>query len=140
MSLPSNMTDRERGLLESLADALIPRAPGRLSASEAGIAGPLLAEIEAFAPERLDLILHVIREAEQRGAGPALAHLHAADGVTYDLFCETIAGAYFMAPEVRAHVGYPGRVGVPARIDVSEIEDLLMPVLDGGFAPRAFPQ
>jgi hypothetical protein len=33
-------------------------------------------------------------------------------------------------------VGFPGREPAPARIDIADIEDLLVPVLEAGFGPR----
>jgi hypothetical protein len=127
----------ERRALECVADALIPAAPGSLSASQAGIGGALLDRIAEHVPERLPLLRHVIGLA---GApDEALARLRGQDAAAYDLFCETIAASYFMSDAVRAQVAYPGRVAVPARIDVTDIEDLLMPVLERGFAPRPVP-
>lgn len=130
----------ERGLLAELADRLIPPAPGRLSASEAGIAGSLLAAIEEHVPERMALLRAVVGRAGRDGPGAALAGLKAEDLAAYDAFCETIAAAYFMAPDVRAGVGFPGRVAVPARADAAEMADLLLPVLEAGFAPRGYPR
>lgn len=134
--MTQSLDHEERRRLAELADQLIPPAPGAMSASEAGIAGPLLDKIEQFAPERLDLLRLVIRAAAKTGPATALETLKADDRITYDSFCETIAAAYFMSPDVRRKVGFPGREPVPAKIDAAELEDLLMPVLEGGFEPR----
>jgi hypothetical protein len=130
----NGLNEMERARLAQLADLLIPKAEGALSASEAGIAGKLLDEIEKHAPERIVLLRRVI----QRQGTPAEALLTflPEDRAAYDGFCETIVAAYFMAPEVRRKVGFPGREPVPARTDVSDIEELLLPVLEAGFAPR----
>ncbi len=130
------LAEIDRGALAALADALIPAAPGHLSASEAGIAGPLLDKVAAIVPERLALFSTVIAKA--RGSLPedALEALRREDAILYDAFCETIAAAYFMASQVRDHVRFPGRVPVPARSEVADMEELLMPVLEAGFAPR----
>jgi hypothetical protein len=133
----SEFSPDERRALEHLADALIPAAPGCLSASAAGIGRDLLDRIAEHVPERLWLLRHAIGQAATPAA--ALARLRGEDAAAYDLFCETIAAAYFMSDTVRAQVAYPGRVAVPARIDVTDIEDLLLPVLERGFAPRAVP-
>ena len=136
---PSSLTPAERQAVATLADILIPRSSKGLSASEAGLAGDLLSALEAHAPERLALL----RRAIALGAGTtpqaALAALRADDSISYDGFCETIAALYFMAPKVREAIGFPGRLPRPARIEVTDIEDLLMPVLEAGFAPRPTP-
>lgn len=130
------LTDGERARLAAFADVLIPKGgDGAPSASEAGIAGPLLEKVEEYAPERIALLRVVIARPEPDPA-TALAGLMGEDRGTYDAFAETIAAAYFMSPEVRRRVGFPGREPVPARIDVADIEDLLMPVLEAGFGPR----
>ena len=66
----------------------------------------------------------------------ALDTLRGEDAAAYDSFCETIAALYFMAPNVREKVGFPGRLPKPARVEVTDLEDLLLPVLEGGFVPR----
>jgi hypothetical protein len=132
-------SDPERRAMERLGDALIPPGPGALSASEAGIGGHLLDRIRDLVPERVPLLRQVIDRAGDAPAESALAALKQTDPVLYDGFCETVVGAYFMSPEVRRLVAYPGRVPVPARIDVTDLEDLLMPVLEQGFAPRLPP-
>lgn len=135
--MTTSLTPEDRRTLGDLADMLIPAAPGAISATDAGIAGPLLGEIEKYAPERLDLLRLVIRAATSSGAAGALEWLKKDDRVTYDSFCETIAAAYFMSPEVRRKVGFPGREAVPAKTDIADLEELLLPVLEGGFEPRS---
>ncbi len=135
----THISDAERRALERLADTLIPLAPGGLSASEAGIGRDLLDRIVEHVPERVALLRHAIELEASATPEAALATLRDRDAAAYDSFCETIAAAYFMSDTVRVQVAYPGRIAVPARIDVVDIEDLLMPVLEGGFAPRAVP-
>ena len=139
MSDPA-LSAAERRSLERLADALIPPAPGCLSASEAGIGRDLLDRIVEHVPERIALLRQVIGHAVSAAPADVLASLRAHDAATYDAFCDTIAAAYFMSAAVRAQVAYPGRIAVPARIDVLDIEDLLIPVLEHGFAPRPVPE
>jgi hypothetical protein len=135
----ASLNPAERQALAALADVLIPPSPKGLSASEAGLGGGLIDMLETHAPERLPLL----RRAIALGAGTTpeagLAALRAEDPAAYDNFCETIAAVYFMAPAVREAVGFPGRLPRAARIEVSDIEDLLMPVLEAGFAPRPTP-
>lgn len=130
------LTDAERRLLEGLADALIPPAPGHLSASEAGVAGELLVQALTYAPDIVAILRKVIASVEGRTPLQTLAAFKQSDPAAYDGFCETIAAIYFLSPKVRAAVGFPGREPRPARTDVADLEELLMPVLEAGFAPR----
>lgn len=132
---PLNAAERTR--LDGLADTLIPPAPGHLSASEAGIAGTLLEQALTYAPGLVSVLRTVIVTVGDTPPRLALQALKERDPATYDSFCETIAAIYFLSPNVRAAVGFPGREPKPARVDVADLEDLLMPVLEAGFAPRA---
>jgi hypothetical protein len=127
----------ERSILATLADTLIPPAPGCLSASEAGIAGQRLDQALSYAPSLADMLRRVIGTVGNAAPQAALSSLKESDAAAYDIFCETIAAIYFLSPEVRTAVGFPGRDPKPARVDVSDLEELLMPVLEAGFAPRA---
>jgi hypothetical protein len=127
----------ERSILATLADTLIPPAPGCLSASEAGIAGEGLEQALSYAPSLGDMLRRVIGTVGNAAPQAALSSLKESDAAAYDIFCETIAAIYFLSPEVRTAVGFPGRDPKPARVDVSDFEELLMPVLEAGFAPRA---
>ncbi len=131
------LTAAERVLLGELADALIPPAPGALSASQAGVADHLLAQAAVYAPSLPALLRRIIGKVGGRPPHAALLSLKQSDSAAYDSFCEAVAAIYFMSPEVRTTVGFPGREPKPARVDVAELEELLMPVLEAGFAPRA---
>jgi hypothetical protein len=133
------LTESERRAFATLADVLIPPSPKGFSASEAGLAGPLADLLETHAPERLTLVRRAIALGTNTTAEDALAKLRREEPAGYDRFCETVAAIYFMSPEVREAVGFPGRLPKPARIEVSEMEDLLAPVLEAGFAPRPTP-
>jgi hypothetical protein len=133
------LTSAERTALGALADVLIPPSPNGFSASEAGLVADLPDILESHAPERFALMRRALACGEGTTPENALARLRQDDPAAYDRFCETIAAVYFMAPKVREAVGFPGRLPKPARMDAGDIEDLLLPVLDGGFAPRPTP-
>lgn len=131
------LTEAERAVLDGLADALIPGAPNALSASQAGVADHLLAQAAGYAPNLPTLLRRIIGTVDGRPPHVALLSLKQSDGAAYDSFCETIAAIYFLSPKVCTAVGFPGREPKPARVDVAELEELLMPVLEAGFGPRA---
>jgi hypothetical protein len=130
------LTSDERQTVAAIADMLIPPSPKGFSASQAGIAGPLLDALEIHVPERLALVRRVIALQAGRTPQGGLDALRQEDAAAYDSFCETVAALYFMAPQVRERVGFPGRLPKLARVDVTDLEELLIPVLEAGFGPR----
>jgi len=42
-----------------------------------------------------------------------VARLQAEDPFAFDLLCNAVAGAYFLNPEIRQAIGYPGQQAVP---------------------------
>jgi hypothetical protein len=133
------LTVEERQAIATLADVLIPPSPRGLSASQADVAGSLIDALETYAPERQVVLRRAAEYAAGQRPEDALATMRAIDPDGYDSFCETIAAIYFMSPSVREAIGFHGRLPKPARIDTSEIEDLLLLVLEAGFGPRAVP-
>lgn len=126
----------ELATLGNLADVLIPPAAGAHSATQAGVTEALLQQAESYAPDLPARLRKVIELAGQRPAADVLRDLKRDDSAAYDGFCETIAAIYFMSPTVRASVGFPGREPALARVDTADLEELLLPVLEGGFGPR----
>ena len=54
------LTQAERAVLEKLADALIPAAPGCLSATDAGVGDDLLAQATTYVPSLPALLRRVV--------------------------------------------------------------------------------
>lgn len=129
----------ERHIFAALADELIPHAEGMPSASEADV--PTLWAEEALR-HRPDLVAPV-REAIARAGGAeprdALETLNRQHGVLFDALGTITAGAYFMNPQVRALVGYPGQVPTPLRDDTADYFDLLEHVMERGEIYRHAP-
>lgn len=128
------LTDHERTRLNALADQLIPaRGTDRLSASQAGIFGPLF-DRAALADAGLPQLYRDALAGLPENA--PIWQLRDSNPVLFERIAETTAAIYFMSPEVRAEIGFPGREPRPARIDPAQIEGLLMPVVEGDHEPR----
>jgi choline dehydrogenase-like flavoprotein len=93
-------TPLERERLAVLADALIPAAPDRPSASQAGVAGAMLDRMLALRPDLAAPLRRILAEgAEGRADRGVLTTI--------------VAGAYYLAPSVREAIGYPGQEARP---------------------------
>jgi hypothetical protein len=130
----------KRATLAGLADAMIPVGDGMPSASQAGVAGEFLDSVLDARPDLAEPLLAIVTRAAGRDPGTVIADLQANDAGAFGVLAEFVPGAYFMNPEVRTLVGYPGQVG----LDVDETWppdwlDLLEPVLERGSIYRVPP-
>ena len=104
---------KRRALLGALADVLIPSGDGMPSASEAGVAGRWLDEVLKLRPDfgsPLSAVLDGVKGAEPAAA---VARLRTDDPAGFGVLAEVVAGGYFLNPNVRKAIGYPGQQPVP---------------------------
>ena len=103
------LDETERGTLAPLADLLIPARAPMPVASDADARGEWL---DLALRSRPDLVAHVrevLGRAAGREPGAELRRLQTEEPKSYVALATIVAGAYYMAPEVRALVGYPGQ-------------------------------
>jgi hypothetical protein len=110
---PAKFDADRRAVLAAVADVLIPKGDGMPSASEAGAAGRWLDEVLRLRPDfgpPLAALLDTIK-----GVDPAAAvtRVRADDPAGFGVLAEVVAGGYFLNPEVRSAIGYPGQQSVP---------------------------
>jgi hypothetical protein len=107
------ISPEHRAILAGLADVLIPAGDGLPSAAQAGASGRWLDEVLVALPE-VDAPLSSLLD-KLRGSDPAvaIAALRTEDPSGFDLLCTVVAGAYFLSPQVRQFIGYPGQQAVP---------------------------
>ena len=121
-----NMTQKERELLASLADVLIPASGTMPSASEAGVAGQGLDAVLIARPDLLGGLKQLLREVVGQAPITAVASLRSAKPSLFELLGEIVAGAYFMNPEVRKAIGYRGQIPEPIPPHPDYLEDGLL--------------
>lgn len=119
-------------LFAAAADLLIPAGSGMPSASQAGVAQTGLRAVLDARPELEPMLTEVLRKARGQTAHEFLTRLKGSDAAGFGALAESVAGAYFMNPEVRAALGYNGQKPLPIN-EQEEIDPrLLEPVLDRG--------
>ncbi|HVJ41898.1 MAG TPA: hypothetical protein VM639_10380 [Dongiaceae bacterium] len=109
MSTPKQLTPELRQLFGEIADLLIPAYKNMPSATSVGAHQKLLDDVLDFRPD--------IGEAFYRGLGAIksglisedLNALYRADAEAFGAISLAASGAYYMAPEVRTALGYPGQ-------------------------------
>jgi len=99
----------QQAVLDALADILAPEAEGMPSASQVGIATRLLDQVLNFRPDLREPLMYVLRTARDREPKAYLLELERDDPATFLALGLIVAGGYYMSPDVRERIGYPGQ-------------------------------
>jgi hypothetical protein len=102
-----------RAVLASVADVLIPKGDGMPSASEAGVAARWLDEVLRLRPDFGPPLAAVLDNMKGVDPAAAVTRVRADDPAGFGVLAEVVAGGYFLNPEVRSAIGYPGQQSVP---------------------------
>ncbi len=136
---PRGLTDAENTALLRIADTLIPESGPNPKASDASEFGAYLQLALAARADVFDAVLKAVQElagvADEDLYG-ALKQMSADDKFTFDPLSSIVAGAYFMTPQVKDLIGYPGQRRDPAGLEDAANElgtGILEPVLERGF-------
>jgi hypothetical protein len=123
----------ERDRLAALADELIPAGDGMPSASQADAHGAGLDAVLAARPDLAEPLANVLASVADLEPATAVAHLRQRDPEAWGVLTTVVPAAYFLIPEVRRKIGYPGQQAIPFDThppeDASE-EELLASVRD----------
>lgn len=133
------LTDDERATYSAIADVLIPEAEGMPSASQADVPTRWVEEALKHRPD-LEGGLHEALQASVGQAPDAAVEMLNRDHIpAFEALGTLTAGAYFLNPEIRERIGYPGQVATLARTDMDSYADLLEEVLERGQVYREAP-
>jgi len=143
MTEPQGHPTLDRATLAALADVLIPAADRMPAASEAGAAGEWLDEVLRVRGD-LEAPLQGLLE-RARGVDPAaeVERLEREEPEALEALATAVAGAYFLNPEVRRLIGYPGQEPRPIEPEEPpdyEQDDLLASVVERGPIFRPTPE
>lgn len=135
---PWRMDDEQRARFADLADVLIPEAEGMPSASQADVASHWIDVALSFRP---DLHAAFLEALERAGGGDrtAVRDLIRDHPAAFEALGTLTAGAYFLNPDVRVLIGYPGQTTAAFTDEVPLYVDLLEHVADRGFIYRPTP-
>jgi hypothetical protein len=128
-----------RAQLRALADELIPAGSGMPSASEAGVADRYLDELLAARPDLARPLEDALEQVADLAPGAAIARLRDAHPEGWGVLTAIVPGAYFLNPEIRAAIGYPGLEARPIG-EQDDYADLLGSVVERGPVFRPTPR
>jgi hypothetical protein len=127
----------DRDTFAALADVLIPEADGMPSATQAGAAGALLDEVLAVRGDLEEPLAELTAAARGADPGAEVERLKNEDPPLFEALTTAVAGGYFLSPDVRARLGYPGQQAKKLEDDFDQA--LLQPVIDRGTIFRPTP-
>jgi hypothetical protein len=104
-----------RAVLAALGDVLIPKGDGMPSASEAGVAERWLDEVLTLRPDFGPPLIAVLDGVKGAEPAAAVARMRSEDPAGFGVLAEVVAGGYFLNPDVRSAIGYPGQQAVPIK-------------------------
>jgi hypothetical protein len=136
MSESFELTPRRRETLARLADALVPASEKMPSASAVGVAVTGVDLVLESRPDLRRVLASLLDALEGQAPQAAVARLELEDRDRFEALLVVVAGAYYMTPEVKLRIGYPGQEALPtdvmASLDAYINEGLLDPVVERG--------
>ncbi len=134
------LTSGQRERFASLADVLIPEAEGMPSASQAEVPSRWLDDALRYRPDLVSGLETALQAAGDLPAEDAIEILNRDHIPAFEALGTLTAGAYFLNPDVRELIGYPGQVPTPPKDDTDTYFDLLENVVERGKLYRDAPE
>ena len=136
------VSDAQRATLAALADVLVPEAEGMPSASQADVAGVWLDEVLRVRPDLQMPLEAVLARAAGGDPREQIGRLRTDSPDGFATLALVVTGAYYLNPEVRERIGYPGQQAHRLAPDQAEKDlrgGLLDPVVARGPIYRPTP-
>jgi hypothetical protein len=118
MTAPDELGEDLRRRLATVADGLIPPADGMPAPSSIDIGGRQLDAVVASRPDLVTALRRALGAAG--GAHDPIAWLETlriADPAGYEALVLAVVAGYYLHPEVKRLLGYPGQEGRPVSVD-----------------------
>jgi hypothetical protein len=106
-----DISDELRERLAAIAQGLIPAAEGMPAASEIDISGRQLDLVLRSRPDLIHDLLRAVSQVEEVGDPISwMDRLRKDDPPAHEALAVAIVAGYYMHPEVKSRLGYPGQV------------------------------
>lgn len=133
--MSSKLEDTLRRTFLAIADVLIPETEGMPAASQVGVGGDILDRMLALRPDLREGFIRGLRAAAGKPPIEAAETLNRDDPTALGAIGLVASAGYYMSPQVRALIGYPGQESRPADPDVTPeyvANGMLQQVIDRG--------
>lgn len=120
----ANLSSEQRATFAAVADLLIPAYKKYPSATSVGVHEKMLDDVLGFRPDLVDAFLRGVVAIDSTNLSASVNTLYKADPEAFNAISLAASGGYYMTPEVRQVLGYPGQESVP--YDAHEVPDFLM--------------
>lgn len=101
--------EAERAVFGRMAEVMLPGTDTMPSAGRAGVPGLGLDEVLAARPDLIEPLGRALRDLGESFSLEALAGYLSVDEEAYSALTLCVAAAYYLSPEVRDLIGYPGQ-------------------------------
>jgi hypothetical protein len=106
----SSLTTGELAQLATLVDVIVPRHDGMPSASDVGVLTKIERATFASRPDLIEPVRTALLLCRGRTGEAAIKYLAMDQPKLFSALMQTVAGTYFMQPDVRRLLGYPGQL------------------------------
>jgi hypothetical protein len=120
----SKLTPDLRAAFAAVADLLIPAYKKYPSATSVGVHEKMLDDVLGFRPDLVEAFMRGLKAIDMAALSDSVNTLYKADGDAFNAISLVASGGYYMTPEVREVLGYPGQESVP--YNAHEVPDFLM--------------
>ncbi len=120
----SNLSPEHRATFAATADMLIPAYKKYPSATSVGVHEKTLDDVLGFRPDLVEAFLRGLASIDTANLSASVNTLYKADPDAFNAISLVASGGYYMAPQVREVLGYPGQEAVP--YNPHEVPDFLM--------------
>jgi len=124
-----------RAAFGRIAEVMLPGTDAMPSASEAGVSGALLDEVLEARPDLSAPLARALRDLGESFSLERLAQYLRVDSDAYSALTTCAAAAYYLSPEARDAIGYPGQEARdfdPYEYVLWVSEGLIDPVIERG--------
>lgn len=124
MMAPTKLTPELRAAFAAMADMLIPAYKKYPSASSVGVHEKMLDDVLGFRPDIAEAFFRGLASIDVAKLSDSVNTMYKVDPDAFNAISLAASGGYYMTPEVRVVLGYPGQESLT--YDAHEVPDFLM--------------
>jgi hypothetical protein len=120
----SKLTPELRAAFAAVADMLIPAYKKYPSATSVGVHEKMLDDVLGFRPDLVEAFVRGLKAIDTAALSDSVNTLYKADSDAFNAISLVASGGYYMTPQVREVLGYPGQESVA--YNAHEVPDFLL--------------